>query len=107
MAEYGAPPLKPPPGPPQMQSVPSLHLLRGLLSKQKRAQEDLMNYVKGNMKPGLQVVYRKLGESTSFQARVVEVLGVPGRVRLIVEKVNTGKRLGISLEDITGIVQEG
>ena len=92
---------------PRMQSVPSLQVLRGLLSKQKRAQEDLMNYVKGNMKPGLQVIYHKMGESASFQARIVEVLGIPGRVRLTVEKVNTGKRLGIALEDITGIVQEG
>lgn len=92
--------------PKQMQSVPSLGLLRGLLSKQKRAQEDLMNYVKGNLKPGLQVIYHRMGESASFSARVVEVTGVPARIRVLVEKINTGRRIGIALEDITGIVQE-
>jgi hypothetical protein len=89
-----------------MQSVPSLALLRGLMAKQKRANEDLMNYVKDNLKPGLQVIYRRMGESASFSARVVEVTGVPARIRVLVEKINTGKRIGIALEDITGIVQE-
>lgn len=98
-------PVIPPPS--KMQSAPSLVVLRGLMAREKRAKEDLMNYVRGNMKPGLQILFRKFGETAAYSARIVEVTGVPGRVRLLVEKVNTGKRLGIALEDITGIVQEG
>ena len=88
-----------------MTSVLSLSTLRSVIRRAWQAEQDLHNVARAMLQPGVMVMYRKSGE-TVYSARVVEVTGTPGRTRVLVEK-SGGKRLGISLTEITGLVQEG
>lgn len=96
----------PPPIPRSLLSPPTLYTLRNCLAVEKRSKESTWNLARSMLKAGTRITYKKVGESATHLADVVEVTGVPGRIRVLVEKVSNAKRLGIALEDITGIVQE-
>ncbi len=101
------PPIPPaPPRPPSLQSPPSISTLRGLFKRRFALDQDIYNVAKAMLVPGVQLIYHRNAEPASHSARVIEVTGEPGKVRLLVEKMNSKKRVYINLNEITGIVQE-
>lgn len=86
---------------------PSLSVLRGLIKRRAQLDQDLYNVAKSMLAPGVQLIFHRKGQPASHTAHVIDVTGDPGHVRVIVEKVNTNKRVGIGIDEITGIVQEG
>lgn len=93
-----------PPTPRFLQSPPSLATLINLMARAKRADEDVHNVARAMFKPGTKIMYRRNGNA--YFAKVVGVIGSPGRTRLTIEKISTLKKLDVQLEDVTGIVQE-
>ena len=83
---------------------PSLTVLRQAMAKAKRADEDVHNLARSLLKAGTQVIYKR--GNNPFLAKVVNVIGAPGRTRVTVERLTNGRKEEIQLEDITGIVQE-
>lgn len=86
-----------------MSTTLSLSVLRSQMAKAKRADEDVHNLAKSLLKPGVEIIYKR-GDNP-FLARVVGVIGAPGRTRVTVERMTNKRREDIQLEEITGIVQ--
>ncbi len=93
-----------PPTPRSLQTPPSLTTLLVLMSKAKRADEDVHNVAKTLFKPDTKIMFKRSGKA--HLARVLDVTGVPGRTFISIEKISSMKRFNIRLEDIIGIVQE-
>lgn len=93
------------PLPKVLQDGPSLATLRNQMAKAKLADQNVHNLAKSIFKPDVQLVYRKGGNPNPILARVVGVIGAPGRTRVTVEKISNKRREDIQLEDITGIMQ--
>jgi len=90
--------------PKALQDGLSLTTLRRQMAKARQADQDVHNLARSLFKPGTQLVYAH--GSNPFVARVVGVIGAPGRTRITVERVTNKRREDIQLEDITGIVQQ-
>jgi hypothetical protein len=74
------------------------------MAREKLAKENTFNVARNLLKPNTRVTYKRSGREGV--ARVLDVTGVPGRIRVCVERVTTLKKIDLQLEDITGIVQE-
>lgn len=81
-----------------------MRVLRELLKRRQRLDQDIWNVAKSMLVAGLKVQYT-LSDREYF-GRVIEMVGVPSALRVRVENLTTLKRRDIALADITGIVSE-
>ena len=93
------------PHPSILRDTASLTVLHRELGKAKLALENVHNLARSTFQPGMQLVFTKTGNPNPILAKVVTVIGQPGRTRITVERLSNGRREDIQIEDITGIVQ--